>query len=480
MKRQVVQIMTDTQGTNVLGCYGHPDLHTPHLDRFASQGLRFERAYTCQPVCGPARAALFTGQFPHTVGSWANAMPIGQITRTLGQRVQAAGLHTAYIGKWHLDAGDYFGTGQCPEGWDPAYWYDMRNYLDELSEADRQKSRRQFAGVKREFTFGHRCSNRAIDFLTKHHAEDFLLVLSYDEPHHPYLCPEPYASLFRNYTFPQNCTVAGNPEHQRVWAENSAGVPVADYLGCNAFVDDEIGRVLDTIDRVAPGALVIYTSDHGDMLGAHSITNKGPAAYEEITNIPLLVRWPSQTPAGAICRHPVSHIDIVPTILDYINHPPLGMLEGRSLLPCFRDPQVRVNDAVFIEFGRYETDHDGFGGFQPMRAICDGRYKLAINLLASDELYDLATDPDELTNRLTNPAYQSIRNRLHDQLLDWMNRTRDPFRGYYWERRPWRTDARPPSWDYTLMTRQRAVESNEKQQLDYGTGLEIKEPTSPK
>jgi uncharacterized sulfatase len=231
---------------------------------------------------------------------------------------------------------------------------------------------------------------------------------------------------------------------------------------------------------VAPEALVIFTSDHGDMLESHSLAGKGPAAYEEIANIPLLVRWPGATPAGAVCRHPVSHIDVVPTILDYFGQPVPGMLEGRSLLPCFRDPQTRTNEAVFIEFGRYETDHDGFGGFQPMRAVCDGRHKLVINLLDSDELYDLDTDPDELTNRLRDPAYQSIRDRLHDQLLDWMNRTRDPFRGYQWERRPWRTDARPATWHYTRTTRQRVVESTERQQLDYDTGLEIKETTRRK
>jgi uncharacterized sulfatase len=496
MKRQVVLIMTDTQGANVLGCYGHSGLHTPRLDRLAAGGLRFERAYTCQPVCGPARAALFTGQFPHTVGSWANGMPLGQGTLTLGQRAREAGVHTAYIGKWHLDGGDYFGAGRCPEGWDPAYWYDMRNYLEELPEADRVISRRVATnripgGVRREFTFGHRCSNRAMDFLARYRDEEFLLVLSYDEPHGPYLCPEPYASMFREYVYPARRnladTLADKPEHHRVWAgprltadRKSLKIQKADYFGCNAFVDDEIGRVLDAIERVTPEALVIFTSDHGDMLESHALTNKGPAAYEEIANIPLLVRWPGQTQAGAVCRHPVSHIDIVPTLLDYLGQPAPGMLEGRSLLSCFRDPHLRVNEAVFIEFGRYETDHDGFGGFQPLRAVCDGRHKLVVNLLSSDELYDLVADPDELTNRLLDPAYRSIRDRLHDRLLDWMNRTRDPFRGYHWERRPWRADARPATWSHTGMTRQRVVEPGERQQLDYDTGLEIKETTRRK
>jgi len=484
--------MTDTQGTNMLGCYGHPELRTPRLDRLAAEGIRFDRAYTCQPVCGPARSALFTGQFPHTCGSWANSMPLGAITRTIGQRLHAAGIHTAYIGKWHLDGSDYFGAGQCPDGWDPAYWYDMRNYLAELSPEERLLSRKVEAnrnpGVQREFTFAHRCSNRAIDFLGRHNTEDFLLVLSYDEPHGPFLAPEPYASMFRDFTYPKKANVAdpltGKPEHQRVWAGSALTADAAkmeirapDYFACNAFVDDEIGRVLDAIDRFAPEALVVFTSDHGDLLGSHRLWNKGPVAYEEAANIPFIVRWPGQAPAGAASRLPISHIDVVPTLLDYFGQAPLSMLEGSSLLPCLRDPDVRVNDAVFIEFGRYETDHDGFGGLQLMRAVCDGRFKLVINLLTSDELYDLDRDPEEMTNLIADPDSAAVRDRLHDKLLDWMNRTRDPFRGYYWERRPWRTDTHPATWACSGMTRQRVVEPGEPQQLDYNTGLEIRETT---
>jgi uncharacterized sulfatase len=126
-----------------------------------------------------------------------------------------------------------------------------------------------------------------------------------------------------------------------------------------------------------------------------------------------------------------------------------------------------------MEFGRFEVDHDGFGGFQPIRAVCDARYKLIINLLSSDELYDMQKDPDEMINLIADPAHAEQRDRLHDELLDWMNNTRDPFRGYYWERRPWRQNARPATWSYTGMTRQRENEDWEQRQLDYNTGLEM-------
>lgn len=139
--KNVIFIMTDTQRTDMLGCYGNKDMLTPHIDRLAETGVRYDRAYTCSPVCGPARSALFTGTYPHSNSSWGNSMPLGDNVKTVGQRMTDNGYHTAYIGKWHLDGGDYFGLGDCPEGWDPEYWYDMRNYLYELTPEERYLSR---------------------------------------------------------------------------------------------------------------------------------------------------------------------------------------------------------------------------------------------------------------------------------------------------------------------------------------------------
>jgi len=487
-KRRVVFIMTDTQRKDMLGCYGNPDMKTPNLDRLAAGGVRFDRAYTCQPVCGPARSAIFTGTYPHSNGMWGNSMPLGDNVKTVGQRLRDNGVHTAYIGKWHLDGGDYFGLGRCPDGWDERYWYDMRCYLEELTPEERYASRQPETMAKQniteEFTYAHRCSDRALDFLSKSSGEDFFLVVSYDEPHHPFLCPEPYASMYKDYELPKRPnvwdTLEDKPEHHRVWAgdsvkEDKDALKIKNpyYFGCNSFADYEIGRVLDAVDEYAPDALVIYTSDHGDMLCSHSISNKGPVMYQEITNIPLLVRYPGVIPCGSVCTNTVSHIDLTPTILEVMGLPEPNLLEGESILELLSHPEAEKARDAFMEFGRYEIDHDGFGGFQLIRAVCDGHYKFVVNLLTTDELYDLEQDPYEMKNRIEDPAYQVIRDRLHDRLLAWMNDTRDPFRGYYWERRPWRTDAHPATWDFAGMTRQRENEEYEPRQLDYSTGLAI-------
>jgi len=117
-KKQTIVIMTDTQRKDMIGAYGNPKMKTPHLDKLASEGTRFENAYTAQPVCGPARSALFTGTFPHTNGSWGNSMALNQQIQTVGQRLDNENINAAYIGKYHLDGGDYFGYGDCPPGWE--------------------------------------------------------------------------------------------------------------------------------------------------------------------------------------------------------------------------------------------------------------------------------------------------------------------------------------------------------------------------
>ena len=206
--KQVVLIMTDTTRKDMVGCYGNKAMKTPNMDRLALEGLRFEHAYTCQPVCGPARSAIFTGMFPHTNGMVTNSVALGANVKTVGQRLNDYKVPCGYVGKWHLDGGDYFGLGTCPEGWDTRYWYDMRCYLEELSEQDRVKSRNPQTSYgddfDENFTYAHRCSNRAIEYLNERSGQSFFLTVSYDEPHGPSLCPKPYNTMYTGYQFPHN------------------------------------------------------------------------------------------------------------------------------------------------------------------------------------------------------------------------------------------------------------------------------------
>ena len=490
--RQVVVILGESVRYDMLNCNRQTGLKTPNLDRLAQQGTRFERAYNCQPVCAPARSAVWTGMFPHTNGVWANSMPLGDTVHTVGQRLNDHGIHCAFIGKWHLSGTDYFDTGIPAPGWDPVYWYDMRDYLSELSPVDRMRSRKPETGLDgswgEEMCYGHRVTNRAVDFLSRHKGQEFFLAVAYDEPHGPCLCPLEYTKMYEDYTFPSspnvNYPLTNKPVEQRIWADgrlNRTQPPIRrdQYFGAHTFIDYEIGRVLDEIEKSAPNALVICTADHGVFLESHRLTDKGPAMYEEITHIPFLVRWPGKTPANASSSSLVSHADLAGTLMEYFGFEVPKTLEGISLLSTFKAPETSSRKEVFIEFGRYEIDHDGFGGWQPIRCIFDGRYKLAVNVMVTDELYDLQTDPGELNNLILSEDHAAIRNDLHDRLLNWMNTSRDPFRGYYWGRRAWRPDF-PETWQFTAMTRQQENDGYLPRELDYDTGLTMVRATRPK
>lgn len=239
-------------------------------------------------------------------------------------------------------------------------------------------------------------------------------------------------------------------------------------------VDQQFGETLANVkcrdgDRRQLGRQV------GDQR-SHRLSNKGPAMYDEITRVPFLARWPGVAPKGVVCSHPVSHIGISGTIMDYLGLAVPKTLQGTTMLDTFRHPERAPRKEVFLEFTRYAVNADGFGGYQPIRCIFDGRFKLSVHLLSSDELYDLDTDPGEMHNLIRSVEYRKIRNDLHDRLLSWMGETRDPARGYYWGRRPWRPDF-PETWQNAGMRRQRASDGYLPRELDYSTGLPMKSIT---
>ncbi len=494
MAKQFIIVMTDTTRCDMLGCYGNSDMITPNIDKLSKEGILYTNAYTCQPVCGPARSALFTGTFPHSNGMMTNSVPLGANVKTIGQRLSDNGIHCGYIGKWHLDGTDYFGNGICPEGYDPKYWYDMKLYLDELSDEEKLRSRQHDTAYDPSWTadmcYAYRCTDKALDFIENYSSEDFFLTLSYDEPHGPSLCPAPFNTMYENTKMPESKNFSDNLENkplmQRLWAGDSLFKSAEElnvkskalslFLGSNSFVDEQFGRVLKAIEEKCPDAIVVFTSDHGDMLGNHKLQTKNATMYKEVCNIPLIIRGGQK---GKTITAPASHIDIVPTVMEYMGLPLPKILEGKSMLSQIYEASVKVNDYAHTEFTRYEVDHDGFGGLQIMRGVTDGRYKLVIHLLDTDEFYDMDSDPEEMVNLINDEKNKAVRDRLHDELLAHMNKTRDMFRGYQWAARPWRPD-KTPNWENDGYTRQREHEEYETRQLDYDTGLPMKEAVRSK
>lgn len=466
----VVLFVTDSQGWNALGECGEGFTDTPNIDSLADEGVRFERNYTTAVPCTPSRAGLFSGKYPHASGAWTNGLRYYRGIENVGQHLRRAGYRTAYVGKWHLD-GDYFGHGEAAPGYDPDYWYDGRDYRADIGEdlwewyrsgmetlvAENDIDEIHERDVTREDTWAGNVTDRALAFLESVDDEPFFLVVSYDEPHEPSLCPPPYCDMYRDerYPLPDNFETVeqlannGKPERHREWAERYArgdafmnSLENAEetgsiyrplYFGCSSFVDDEIGRVVGAVDDEYPETVVTFTSDHGHYLGAHGLDLKHFAMYDEVTRVPLIVRGHGLA-SGETSTSLTSLVDLLPTYLSLAGVEPPSDLHGSGFLETARDPDRPHRDHALIEYHSYGGDD-----FHPVRClVSDDGYKLVVNLLDTDEFYDLEETPREVENRIHDPASADRRDELHDCLTETMAETDDAFDGSCWVDRPWR------------------------------------------
>ena len=493
-KLNFVIIMTDTQNKSMVGAYGKKEVDTPNLDRLASGGIRFERAYTASPVCTPARGSIFSGLHPQVNGAYANCIAPHSNIKMMGTIFKEIGYRVAYTGKWHLDGSfNYMGSGSPDGGFEPDWWYDGTNYLEDIGPAMAKNygpmAHRKNAddlrkeGFTRDNIWGKRVADRAVNFLENIKDDPFVLVASFDEPHQPYFAPPEYWDKFsvddiRRLAPRVEDDLASKPEIQKTMHNETYKYMFkhlmyddiefrTKFYGCNSYIDLEIGRVLDAVTKNhGEDTVIIYTSDHGDMLGSHGLYSKGPMMYEEICNIPFIIKAPGAK-SGSVSNSLVSHLDIIPTMLDMSGSKPYksygisskdlvyrknGYLlpyydfHGRSLVPILINPDKNVRDYLMINFNRSEIVHEMFGEFYPIRCATDGRHKLVVNLFETDEFYDLKKDPYEVKNRIDDNTYIEVRNRMHEWLLDEMKKIADPFRSFRWGDRPWNSIAKRFYW----------------------------------
>lgn len=451
----LVLIFTDTQACEMIGAYGHPECDTPNLDRLASEGVRFDRAYTSCPLCTPARGALLTGLHPQVCGSWANEMGVSSVFPMMGAIFSEVGYRTFYSGKWHLDGAGYQGNGEPGGGFEPDGWYDQFRYIEDIGEetyaslkGTHSPEEAEARGLIPENMWAHRVVDRAEGFLREVGEDPYLMVVAFDEPHGPFIRPAEYhnrldpASMVRPPSY--NAPLDGKPASQR---RARSEMPCAEWdeyirmrmphFDCNAYVDREIGRLVDAVRAHDPDAIIVYTADHGDMLGCHGLLSKGPMMYDQTTRVPFIISGPeSRASRGGVHPMPVSHVDVLPTLLDLAGEPVPESIHGRSLVPALLDPAQRINDAVLVSFNRFGIYHRSNMEFWPIRCLVTDKHKLAVNLFDRDELYDLESDPHELSNTIDeNPQ----REALLDRLISEMERVSDPMRGDVWWRRPWAT-----------------------------------------
>jgi choline-sulfatase len=423
--KNMLFIMSDEHKRAALGCYGHPMVQTPHLDRLAASGTRFTDAYCNSPICVPSRASFATGRFVHRIGFWDNAIPYDGSVPSWGHRLRAGGHPVVSIGKLH------FRATTDDNGFDeevmPLHVVDGEGDLLGLirDDAPPRKSALKLAadagpGDSSYQDYDDNIAAAAIAWLRRRGAvqggKPWTLFVSLVCPHFPLISrPEWYARYPEDRVpMPTQYAPGERPTHPFITAMGEIAIydkafdepkirrAIAAYFGMVSFLDHNIGRLMDALAEAGllGDTRVIYTSDHGDNLGNRGLWGKSNM-YEDAAGIPMIMAGPD-IPAGQICHEPVSLVDGFPTILACVGaapHPADADLPGRSLFDI-----ARGHFADRHVFSEYHASGSVTGAFM----IRKGRFKYIHYAGMAPQLFDLESDPEERRDLGSDPGYAGL------------------------------------------------------------------------
>lgn len=386
---------------------GDKDLKTPNLNKLAREGLQFDRAYSAYPSCTPSRAALLTGRFPHSISVMKDDAALPATVAVIASVLKQRGYRTGYIGQWRLDGKadpGFVPPGERRHGFDDWSAFNRGyRYFDSVYYRDLPGPIR-VAGFEPDDQTG-----LAIDFVRK--SQPFLLVLSWGPPHPPRTPPPKYAQFYN----PRDLTLRDNVPGDR-WA--AVAKDHAAYYGLCSALDDNIGRLLAALDgaRVAENTIVVFTSDHGDLLGSHG--GDGAESYfEESSHVPLIVRYPGKLTADQSAM-PVSGVDLMPTLLGFCGAEIPENAQGRDLSSLLLSGQGDRPESIYAQ-GRLGTKGE-------WRMIVRGLDKLVVGEdLSPAHLYNLGLDPFEEDDLVGDSGQRVRRDELLALLRIWMKRVGD-------------------------------------------------------
>ena len=415
---------------NSLGCYGHPQVESPNIDRLAERGVRFEHAYCQFPLCGPSRNSMLTGLYPNSTGVLRNQQIFRQTIpshRSLSHAFRMEGYFAARIGKlYHYNVPKSVGTNGHD---DPGSWELELNPAgcDRLLEEPDIFSLRpgSFGGTLSWYAsprgdLKHTDGMLALDaqWVLERCARDrkrpFFLALGFYRPHTPYVAPKEY---FTGYPEKQMPLVKGVEEDIKDLPADALGShkkehelltdelrqkAIQAYFASITFMDAQVGRVLDTLEQLdlADNTIVVFTSDHGYHLGEHGLWQK-MSLFEQSARVPLIIAAPGQAKEGAVAQTPVGLIDLYPTLTELCNVPAPENLQGQSLVPILKDPAKPGRGWTLSQVTRGRRGKPTFGfTLRTPR----WRYTEWDQGNRGRELYDHETDPLEQTNLAEDPA----------------------------------------------------------------------------
>ena len=458
-RQNLVFIMTDHQRADSIGMVqtdkdGQSTEVCPTLNRLAAEGAYFSRMYNASPLCVPARTALATGKYPTDNGivynDWQGTCASQHLT--LHQILAESGYDVAHIGVDHIRV-----SPPLREQVDFVKWIDKtdhQRYLKDLGLTEPTKEPisafkrtvrenqwgryvqtgysntycSQWHGAAEHFKDRYFCQ-QAVDFLEAQAASEqkkpFALFLYLWAPHPPFWVPEPYQTMFppEKIDLPSNVgqTAKDEPFNRRhsIARQLAEGICIdewrqvwAAHMGLVRLADDGIGQVLETLKQrdQFEQSLIVYTSDHGDHLGQHRMYQK-MEMYEEAMRVPAIIRLPDATVQSS--NRPVSHLDLMPTVLDLFNLAQPDRLDGISLAGMVTATEPVPNRSIYCQYSGNPTLGD------IRRAVVTQRYKYIYDPTDQPELYDLEQDPQETKNCAADPAYQSVQQELHQDLKSW-------------------------------------------------------------
>lgn len=436
----IIFIMSDDHAAHAISAYGSKLIKTPNIDRLAREGMRLKNCFVTNSICTPSRAVILTGKYSHI-----NGVPvfnhIDSSQPMLQKYLQRAGYYTGLIGKWHLGGNDATRPDDGkPSGFD--YWNILPGqglYFDPvmIDMGERKKLKGYTTDI---------ITDLAIQFIEKRPEEKpFLLMYHHKAPHRNWQPDEKHRKQFENVNIPEPETFnddytsrsdAARMATMRVdrdLTENDLKMKppeglsaqelkkwkyqryMRDYLACVASVDDNVGRLLDWLDRkgLTENTIVIYTSDQGFFLGDHNFFDKR-FMYEESLRTPFLIRWPGRIRAGSLNEDMILNVDFAPTLLAAAGQSvPLDM-QGHSFLPLLQGGKLKEWRTSMY----YRYYHPGHHNVAAHYGIRTDRYKLIhFNQLHQWELFDLKKDPREMKNVYSDPANAGIVKRLKEELM---------------------------------------------------------------
>ena len=427
--------LSDNHARSALGCYGNPVVRTPVLDGLAARGTRFANAYTASPLCCPARASIATGRFPFQTGYWDNAIVYDGKVPSWMHRLRAAGTDVVSVGKLHFRSTD--DDNGFSEEIAPMHILNGKGGVSMLLRWSDEEpvNRGQWelyleqsgTGTTHYQEYDFEISRLAIEWLQKHarnRARPWALFVSYVSPHPPFTVPQelldlypidqmPLPPLFRADERPQHPSLA---HLRRImgWKTMDDAHALrriaACYYAVITHVDRQIGAVLRAASELGllDDTRIVYTSDHGEALGAHGLFGKANL-LEPGAGVPLLLCGPD-VPARRVETVPVSHVDLYPTIVEGAGLAPLAPLAADADLPGHSLFHAAERTApVFAEYHATGTRH----GVSMLRA---GRYKLIHHIDSPPQLYDLESDPIEARDLASDPAHAARVRELERQL----------------------------------------------------------------